>query len=436
MSKKFKSQASSSRAAASALGGFGNAFGGASSTLSAFGSSAGAVSSLSYITEPPDLTTISEPDVVVAFKNLSKKDSTTKAKALEELQDFVVRKAEGNSTLEDGFLKAWFNVYPRLSIETTRRVRQVAHAVHGVVVSSAGKRVARLMPKIIGAWLAGLYDNDRPVMRAAQESLLQAFTTDAKRQGVWKAYQGPILDFVEDAILVQTPHTLSDDRSTKPDDMEMKHARVVATASYTCSNLLARLSPDELENNSEKLQTIIPNKKLWTFAHHDDAFVRRATYALLQAILPMADSFIDWKIISSSVLSKALAKSQTGSSLEFVNLLVALTEKQPSIWTSDYTGKKSASSRLSHYLKNGSESAPAAYWEAITKLLHIIPSNVFGSSDGYTLDDATSIMDALHEAFLSRDEYRPNLSAAWTCYISTASRFARQLTNDNDKRTF
>lgn len=97
------------------------------------------------------------------------------------------------------------------------------------------------MPKVIGAWLAGLYDNDRPVMRAAQESLLQAFTTDAKRQGVWKAYQGAILEFVEDAILVQTPQTLSDDRSTRSDDMEMKHARVVATAAYVCNNLLGRL---------------------------------------------------------------------------------------------------------------------------------------------------------------------------------------------------
>lgn len=107
MSKKFKSQASSSRAASGALGGFGSPFGATHSSFSAFGSSAGAVSSLSYIAEPPDLSKISESNVVVGFKNLSKKDSTTKAKALEDLQDLVVRKAEDNATLEDGFLEAW-----------------------------------------------------------------------------------------------------------------------------------------------------------------------------------------------------------------------------------------------------------------------------------------------------------------------------------------
>lgn len=43
------------------------------------------ISSLSYISEPPSLTSISDPNVVVSFKNLLKKDPTTKARALEDL---------------------------------------------------------------------------------------------------------------------------------------------------------------------------------------------------------------------------------------------------------------------------------------------------------------------------------------------------------------
>lgn len=198
----------------------------------------------------------------------------------------------------------------------------------------------------------------------------------------------------------------------------------------------ARLSPDELEKNAEKLETILSNKKLWTFAHHDDSFVRRAIYGLLRTVLPIADSYLDWKVISSSVLSKSLAKSQSGSSLDFANMLVTLTEKHPTIWTSDYSGKKSASSRLCQYLKNGSEGAPAAYWEIVTKLLQILPMEVLGSSDGYALTDAINVADAIHHAISSRDEYRPNLPAAWTCYIRTVSHLARHLTSDNDKQEF
>jgi hypothetical protein len=96
MSKRqIKAQASSARAATSA---FGSGFGASSSAFST------AASQLSYVTEPPDLSAISDPNVVVYFRNLSKKDSTTKAKALEDIQAHVASQKE---PVEDGLLEAW-----------------------------------------------------------------------------------------------------------------------------------------------------------------------------------------------------------------------------------------------------------------------------------------------------------------------------------------
>jgi hypothetical protein len=96
MSKRqFKAQASSSRVASGAPGsGFGG-FGG-------FGSQA-AGSSLSYFTEPPNLSAISDPNVAVNFKNLSRKNATTKSKALEDLTGYV-RESGGP---EEAILEAW-----------------------------------------------------------------------------------------------------------------------------------------------------------------------------------------------------------------------------------------------------------------------------------------------------------------------------------------
>jgi hypothetical protein len=59
---------------------------------------------LSYVTEPPDLSAISDPNVVVYFRNLSKKDSTTKAKALEDIQVYIAALKE---PVEEGVLEAW-----------------------------------------------------------------------------------------------------------------------------------------------------------------------------------------------------------------------------------------------------------------------------------------------------------------------------------------
>jgi hypothetical protein len=105
MSKKFKSQASSSRAAAGTFG----SFGGFSSALSGQGKDP---SSLTYVAEPPDLSRVSEPQLVIAFKNFLKKDEVTRSKALDDLKTHVSTVEGGSGTFDDGFLEAWVRLYP------------------------------------------------------------------------------------------------------------------------------------------------------------------------------------------------------------------------------------------------------------------------------------------------------------------------------------
>ena len=105
MSKKaFKSQASSSRAAS---GAFGGAFGHREGAFGSGSMSIGGVASspLSYVYEPPDLSGFSDPNVAVAFKNVQKKDGTTKSKALEDLQTYITS-LEING-IEEVVLEAW-----------------------------------------------------------------------------------------------------------------------------------------------------------------------------------------------------------------------------------------------------------------------------------------------------------------------------------------
>lgn len=108
MSKKqFRSQASSTRAVSGAFRAFdGGLSGGAFGSPSSFGG-ASPSSSISYVYEPPDLSNISQPNVVVALKNLQKKDSTTKSKALEELQSYVSSLNTNQGEVEESVLEAW-----------------------------------------------------------------------------------------------------------------------------------------------------------------------------------------------------------------------------------------------------------------------------------------------------------------------------------------
>ncbi|MBE3044647.1 hypothetical protein IMZ48_19220 [Candidatus Bathyarchaeota archaeon] len=65
-------------------------------------------SQLSYVAEPPDLSSISDAHVVVSFKNLLKKDSITKTKALEDLLAYVrAHPHEEGGGAEEAILEAW-----------------------------------------------------------------------------------------------------------------------------------------------------------------------------------------------------------------------------------------------------------------------------------------------------------------------------------------
>jgi hypothetical protein len=101
MSKKtFKSHASSSRVdPGTGFGGFGTVFSG---------------STFSYLSELRDLSSITDGNVVVAFKNLLKKDSTTKTKGLEDLRSFVQScPYEKDGGVEQPMLEAWVGLLHR-----------------------------------------------------------------------------------------------------------------------------------------------------------------------------------------------------------------------------------------------------------------------------------------------------------------------------------
>lgn len=56
---------------------------------SSFGTLSSSATLLSYVAEPPDLSDIPDPQMVVLFKGMLKKDEKTKARALEELQTIL-----------------------------------------------------------------------------------------------------------------------------------------------------------------------------------------------------------------------------------------------------------------------------------------------------------------------------------------------------------
>jgi hypothetical protein len=79
-----------------------------------FGTAASGTS-LSYLAEPPSFSAISDPNVVVSLKNILKKDSTTKAKALEDLLAYVqAHPFDKDGGVEEAILEVWVSSRTKL----------------------------------------------------------------------------------------------------------------------------------------------------------------------------------------------------------------------------------------------------------------------------------------------------------------------------------
>lgn len=180
---------------------------------------------------------------------------------------------------------AQIKIYPRTSIDNAKAVRQYAHLVHGHMAVSAGKRIAKHMPRSVAAWLSGLYDSDRSVVEATQTSLRQVFTTPEKVQNIRKAYQQPILEYCQAAIDKESTTTLSDERTVSKDDAEAKYSRVISACISLLGSLLANLQPEELAKFQADYESLLGDKKLWEFVSYNDASVRRALHRFLKTCL-------------------------------------------------------------------------------------------------------------------------------------------------------
>lgn len=335
-------------------------------------------------------------------------------------------------------------IYPRSSIDSFRRVRQLAHTFQGQLAISSGKRMARHMPKVAASWVAGRYDNDKSVSRAANESFRRVFISDEKVKNVWRLYRVSILEYAGDVVVKETMHTLSDERTTSPDDSSAKYSRVVSASVMMVTNLMEVVPEADIEKSRILLKEFLNEEKLWRFASDGDASVRRALYRLLGMALARYKEMLNPSIISASVLMSGLNATQSGSAFDFAKVLTQLSVEMPHVWTTFYpgSGKTSATNRLCNFLRKGSRGGPPDFWSQIAELLPNLPSSILVNIvDGESDEKAdggkgsfTPVLSALHDGLNHRNESRGNNFAAWSAYLTASDLILSSVTDAATRR--
>ncbi|KAI0336704.1 hypothetical protein GY45DRAFT_1377084 [Cubamyces sp. BRFM 1775] len=127
------------------------------------------------------------PELLIVLRLLSKKDATTKRRALEELQSVWISKARRGGddeylvyTLHD-IIPVWLHHIPTLFLHPSRRIRLLAVGLHSSILQIADLRkeicfqirevaTSDHAESILGAWCLAVHDVDRQVSSFARES--------------------------------------------------------------------------------------------------------------------------------------------------------------------------------------------------------------------------------------------------------------------------
>jgi E3 ubiquitin-protein ligase listerin len=138
------------------------------------------------------------------LKKMTKKDPTTKVKALQEFVELV---AQADAIVFKALLPFWPRLYSNLATDVDHRVREMSQKAHSSVVIKAGKSIGKYLRLLGPAWISSQYDTYAPAASAATQSFQKAFPA-AKLKDVFMFCENEILEYFVRNLTQHTAQTL------------------------------------------------------------------------------------------------------------------------------------------------------------------------------------------------------------------------------------
>jgi E3 ubiquitin-protein ligase listerin len=274
------------------------------------------------------------------------------------------------------------------------------------------------IPSIVGPWLAGTFDRDRVVSRAAGDGLSSLLDTKEKENKFWTRCQGQILKYATDAML-ETPDTLSDEKSTNKEDALAKYYRAIGGSLSLIFGLVNRA---DLSGIEQELSRYLEVEAVWVMAAAEEPFVRRTLFQLLQTLLDKKPEVLRPRLtqIGRALVADSFKSSQSGSATDLTKALAKLTRLFPEAWGT----KTHPLQRLRPFVEKGSQGGSPIYWEALDHLLKVLPEKTTSA------ETAIHFLKSLRIGITNRLEPRSNATQGWITYINTFERLLGVISPD------
>ncbi|XP_069492472.1 E3 ubiquitin-protein ligase listerin [Ambystoma mexicanum] len=224
-----------------------------------------------------EIDSLVDADFRMVLRKLSKRDVTTKLKAM---QEFGAMCKERDQAVVKGVLPYWPRNYCRISLDHDRRVREATQQAFEQLILKVKKELAPHLKNLMGYWLIAQCDTYSPAASAAKVAFEAAFPPNKQPEAL-SFCKEEIIAVLQDNLLKETPDTLSDPQNVPEEEREAKYCRIVTSSLLALKKLLCMLPSEESNFLEEKLPHLLSQSKFWKYSKHKSPQVRAAFFKLI-----------------------------------------------------------------------------------------------------------------------------------------------------------
>nr|XP_035967147.1 E3 ubiquitin-protein ligase listerin isoform X3 [Halichoerus grypus] len=245
-----------------------------------FGTSQSDLGYVPAIQGAEEIDSLVDSDFRMVLRKLSKKDVTTKLKAM---QEFGTMCTERDTEIVKGVLPYWPRIFCKISLDHDRRVREATQQAFEKLILKVKKHLAPYLKSLMGYWLMAQCDTYTPAACAAKDAFEAAFPPSKQPEAI-AFCKDEITSVLQDHLIKETPDTLSDPQTVAEEEREAKFYRVVTCSLLALKKLLCLLPDNELDSLEEKFKSLLSQNKFWKYGKHSIPQIRSAYFELVSAL--------------------------------------------------------------------------------------------------------------------------------------------------------
>ncbi|XP_059177015.1 E3 ubiquitin-protein ligase listerin-like [Physella acuta] len=284
----------------------------------------------------------------LVLRKLSKRDTVTKVKALQEFITLCASKEEADIKCIVPF---WPRIYNKLVLDIDHKVRELAQRALQSLADRSGKSLAPHLKSIMGMWMMTMCDTYPTVSSAANTAFTSTFSGNKQREAIHFC-RVEVIECLLNNILNASPATLSDPASTSAEDMESKYMRVVCSSLQSMCKLLSML-PAETPTLQQHMTSLLQSPQLWKHTKSTNAMVKVSCLKLICMVCqtcPEASTVVVNKI--SAFVISCLGSSDPILTAPTWEALLSLTSAHKDCWQ-HMNWQKAVWPKLKHVLETG-----------------------------------------------------------------------------------